>query len=189
MSCWPGSAPERTALRSSDARVPVDTQNATRARSRCEGSRANSSLNTVRDLPRDPAGHPRPERPDFCLGNGSSGLWCACARSLPDHRERVHDRPGPRLQVIPVEAPADRLGVRHRRRRVLRRRRPFPRHRRARDPQAPGLVGELEVPTEVAGLDPGRLVPRDAHGPREPEPAQQRQRVRPLRRCRTARRL
>jgi len=42
----PGSAPEHTALSSSEARAPVDTQNATSARSRWEGSRANSSLNT-----------------------------------------------------------------------------------------------------------------------------------------------
>jgi hypothetical protein len=47
MSCWPGSAPERVTLRSSDARAPADTQNATSARSRCEPSRANSSLNTA----------------------------------------------------------------------------------------------------------------------------------------------
>ena len=81
MSCWPGSAPEQVAVRSSDARAPVDTQNATRARSRCEGSRANSSLNTLsgicRGIRRGTRGR---NSPAFCRGNGSIGLWCAFAR-------------------------------------------------------------------------------------------------------------
>ena len=45
------------------------------------------------------------------------------------------------------------------------------------------------MPAEVAGLASGRLIPRDVHGPGEPEPAEQRQRVRPLRRRRASGRL
>ena len=41
--------------------------------------------------------------------------------------------------------------------------------------QMSGLVGELEMPAEIAGLASGRLIPRDVHGPGEPEPAQQSQ--------------
>jgi hypothetical protein len=81
MSCWPGSAPDRTALRSSDARAPAEIQNATRARSRFERSRANSSLNTVSGIclgtRRGTFGR---NRPALCFANASIGLWCACAR-------------------------------------------------------------------------------------------------------------
>jgi hypothetical protein len=55
--------------------------------------------------------------------------------------------------------------------------------------QMSGLVSELEIPAEVAGLAPGRLTPQDVHSPGEPEPAQQRQRVRPLWRRRMSGRL
>ena len=42
ISCWPGSASPAVAPSNSLARAPVDTQNATSARSRCEPSAANS---------------------------------------------------------------------------------------------------------------------------------------------------
>jgi hypothetical protein len=183
MSCWPGSAPERVALRGSDARAPADTQNATRARSRCEPSRVNSSLNTVSGICFGTrCGTFGRNRPAFCFGNASIGLWCACARPGRASGNGFTIGPGPGLQVIGVEAAADRLAVHHRRRREPSRRRPLPRHRLGRGRLSPGLAGELEVPAEVPGLDPRRLVPRDIHGPGEPEPAQQRQRLRPLRR-------
>ena len=75
MSCWPGSAPDRVTPRSSDARAPVETQNATSARSRFDPSRANSSLNTLSGICRGTVlGTLGRNRPDFRLGNGSSGL-------------------------------------------------------------------------------------------------------------------
>ena len=81
MSCWPGSAPEQVAVRSSDARAPVDAQNATRARSRFDGSRPNSSLNAASGTCLGTrCGTLGRNSPDFCFRNGSSGLWCACAR-------------------------------------------------------------------------------------------------------------
>ena len=45
ISCCPGSASAAVAPSSSDARAPVDTQNATSARSRCDPSPANSCPN------------------------------------------------------------------------------------------------------------------------------------------------
>ena len=44
-------------------------------------SRANSSLNTASGICLGTrCGTRGRNRPDFCFGNGSSGLWCACAR-------------------------------------------------------------------------------------------------------------
>ena len=137
----------------------------------------------VRDLPRHPLRDPRAEQPRLLLPERIQRVVVRVRPPAPGQRERVHDRPRSRIQVVGVEAPADRLAVRRRRRRVL------PRSRPGRIPQQAGTGGELEMSAEVPGLGPGRLVPRDAHRPAEPEPAQQRERVRPLRRRRTARRL
>ena len=66
---------------SSSARAPVETQNATRARSRFDGSDANSSSNSrsgmLRGMRFGCRGRNSPAR---FRRNGSSGLWCACAR-------------------------------------------------------------------------------------------------------------
>ena len=81
MSCWPGSAPEQVTPRSSEARAPVETQNATKARSRFEPSRANRSLNALSGICRGIRwGTLGRNKPALCLGKGSIGLWCACAR-------------------------------------------------------------------------------------------------------------
>ena len=75
MSCWAGSAPEQVALSSSEARAPVETQNATRARSLFEPSRANRSLNALSGICRGIRwGTLGRNKPDLCLGNGSIGL-------------------------------------------------------------------------------------------------------------------
>ena len=185
MSCWPGSAPDQVALRSSDARAPVETQNATRARSRFDAEPGEQLVErAVGDLPRHPLGHPWPEQPRLLLRERVQRVVMRVRPPRPGQRERVHDRPRPGLQMICVEAAADRLAVRRRRRRVLPRRTSRP-----AVPRQARTVSELKMPAEVPGLGPGRLVPRDAHRPGEPEPAQQRKRVRPLRRRRTARRL
>ena len=49
-----------------------------------------------------------------------------------------------------------------------------------------GLGTHLDPPAEVTGLSPGRLIPRHPGRPQEPEPAQQRDRIRPLRGLRPA---
>ena len=86
ISCWPGSASPWVAPSSSDARTPADTQNATSARSRCELSAANSSLNfssgICRGLRRASLGRYNPVR---SARNGSIGFRCAPAR-LPRPR-------------------------------------------------------------------------------------------------------
>ncbi len=140
----------------------------------------------VRDLLRDTAGHPRPEQAGLLPGKRVHRVVMRVRPARPGQGKRVHDRPGPGLQVIGVEAPADRLAVRHRRRRVLRGRGPLSRNRSRFRRRPDGLACELEMSAEVAGLASRRLIPRDIHGPREPEPAKQCQRVRPLRRRRTA---
>ena len=61
--------------------------------------------------------------------------------------------------------------------------------RAATAPTARRLVTQRYPPAEIPGLDPGRLIPRHADRPPEPEPPQQIHRIRPLRRDRTARRL
>ena len=104
---------------------------------------ANSSSNTrsgiLRGMRCGSRGRNSPAR---SRRNGSSGLWCACARPpVPGQRERVDQRPGPRLQVIVVKRPADRLAVRDRRG-AYRARRCLPGHRvhRPRAPE-PGPAG------------------------------------------------
>ena len=81
ISCWPGSASATVAPSSSDARTPADTQNATSARSRCEPSAANSSLNfssgICRGLRTGTFGRYNPLR---SARNGSMGLRWACGR-------------------------------------------------------------------------------------------------------------
>ena len=66
---------------SSSARAPVDTQNATRARSRFDGRDANSSSNIRSGMPRGILfGCRGRNSPARSCRNGSIGLWCACAR-------------------------------------------------------------------------------------------------------------
>jgi hypothetical protein len=142
----------------------------------------------VRDLLRNPLGDLRPVQAGLLLRERVQRVVVRMRPSRPGQRERVHDRPGPRVQVIRVKPAADRLAVRRRRRREPRRRRPFPRHRPGSG-RPPGLAGQLEPAAEVPCFHPRRLAPGDLDSPGEPEPAKQRQRVRPLRRRRPTRRL
>lgn len=84
ITCRPGSASAQVAPSSSEARAPVGTQNATSARSRCDPSPANSSLNCPSGMLRGARcgsrGRNSPDRP---WGNGSIGLWCAARRLRP----------------------------------------------------------------------------------------------------------
>ena len=80
-TCRPGSAPPHNTPNSSDARTPVEIQNATNARSRWQDNAANNASNIpsgigrgIRALTRGrytPARSPRKE---------SIGLWWACPR-------------------------------------------------------------------------------------------------------------
>ena len=178
-------------MSSSEARAPVETQNATSARSRCEGSRANRSVNTKSGICRGTRRGTRGRnRPGLLPAERVHRVVVRVRPARSGQRERVHDRPGASLKVIGVETPADRLAVRHRRRRVLHARGPFARHRRRPAPAGRrACPASWDPPAEVAGLGPRRLVPRHSGGPGEPEPAQQRQRVRPLRRRRPPGRL
>jgi hypothetical protein len=179
ISCWPGSAPGQTAPSSSEARAPVEIQNATSARSRLEGSLANSSLNASSGIcfgtRRGTRGR---NKPAFCFGNGFIGLWWEFARSgrasgngsragrsrPPGDSRRTPGRPfrsarpstartSPTRAVSPAPA------------------RPLPAGAGAC--RRSGDAGRSRGPQPC-------LVPRDVHGPGEPEPPQQRQRVRPL---------
>ena len=66
---------------SSAARAPVETQNATRARSRFDGSDANNSSNSRSGMPLGMRFGCRDRNsPARSCRNGSIGLWCAFAR-------------------------------------------------------------------------------------------------------------
>ena len=93
----------------------------------------------VRDLLRNPLRDLRAEQARLLLRERLHRVVVRVRPTRPGQRERVHDRPGPGLQVIGVEAAADRLAVRHRRRREPRRRRPLPRHHLGRGRLPPGL--------------------------------------------------
>ena len=142
ISCCPGSTSATVAPNSSEARAPVETQNATSARSRCEPSCANSSSNRSSGMHRGARatsfGRYRPLR---CPANGLHRVVVrmrAPGTTMPRQRERVDHRPGARLQMEVVEAAQHALAMRHRRRlvpvptrrlaghRVHRRRRPRP---------------------------------------------------------------
>jgi hypothetical protein len=56
ISCWPGSASPTVAPSSSEARAPVETQNATSARSRCEPNAANYASNRPSGMDRGARG-------------------------------------------------------------------------------------------------------------------------------------
>ena len=98
ISCCPGSAPPHNAPSSSDARAPVEIQNATRARSRCEDSCANSWLNNSSGIRR---GSRRVSRgrnsPVRCLPNGSPGRTGGLPRRSPLRTVRATRR-GTRLK-------------------------------------------------------------------------------------------
>ncbi len=183
MSCWPGIGPRagnaEKLRRPGAGGHPERDQGPVPVRAK-PGEQLVE--HRVRDLLRNPLRDLRAEQARLLLRERLHRVVVRVRPTRPGQRERVHDRPGPGLQVIGVEAAADRLAVRNCRRREPSRRRPLPRHHLGRGRLSAGLAGELEVPAEVPGLDPRRLVPRDIHGPREPEPAQQRQRIRPLRR-------
>jgi hypothetical protein len=82
----------------------------------------------VRDLPRDPLSHPRPEQPGSLPAELIHRIVMRVRPSGPGQRERIHQRARPGLQVKVIKRPCHRLAVRDRRRRVLRARRRLPRH-------------------------------------------------------------
>jgi hypothetical protein len=127
----------------------------------------------VGDLPGNRLRDSRPEQAGLPPRERLQRVVMRVRPPRPGQRERVHDRPGPGLQAIRVEAPAYRFAVRHRRRREPYRRRPRPGYRPNHGRPPPGLFRELEPAAEVPGLHPRRLAPRHLDGPGEPEPAQQ----------------
>jgi hypothetical protein len=83
---------------SSEARAPVEIQNATSARSRCEGSRANSSLNFSSGMCRGTLCASRGRnKPARSLLNGSPGSPGALPRRGPLRTVRATHR-GTRLK-------------------------------------------------------------------------------------------
>ena len=180
-SCCPGSAPEhRTAEQLRGTRSGRDPERHQRPVPVRGQPREQVVEHAVRDLPRDTAGNPRPEQARLLPRERVHRVMVRVRPARPGQRKRVHDRPCPGLQVIGVEAPADRLAVRHGRRRVLHARRPLAGDRGRPGGRPARLVGELDPAAEVAGLGPGCLIPRNPGHPGEPEPAEQGQRVRPL---------
>jgi hypothetical protein len=100
------------------------------------------------------------------------------AGSRSHQRERIHDRPGARLEMEAVEAAQHRFGVRPHRRRVGQHRRgPVGHLVRSTPVGARRLARHQHPATEVACFDAGGAVPRDFDRPQEPEPAQQAQAV------------
>jgi len=157
----------------------------------------------IRDRPRDPHRHPRPVPARPLRPNR---IHRVAVRVRPagspaaDQRERIHDRAAARVQMKGIETAQHRFTVRHRRRRVLRPRRRFARHR-IRDTGPPGTAGRrrpssrrdrarpiltgpppmradslvtaLDPAAEIPRLDLSRSIPTDVDRPQEPEPAQQ----------------
>ena len=73
-SCWPGSIPPASTPSSSDARAPVEIQNASSARSRCEHQRREQLIElAIRDLPRDRRATRGRNSPARCPPNPSPG--------------------------------------------------------------------------------------------------------------------
>ncbi|WP_345055334.1 hypothetical protein [Arthrobacter methylotrophus] len=164
---------------SSLARAPVETQNATSARSRCEPNCANSSSNRssgmlrgarheLRPLPATGFAAERLHRTAMRSRTAGTGMRC--------QRERVEHRPGPGFQMEIIEAAQHALAMRPRRRLVpiatrwLAGHRVHSGHRRvsARSrgttsriaPMRPrGLGRDLQPPDRIACLNPCRLIP------------------------------
>ena len=194
ISCCPGSASATVAPNNSEARAPVETHNATSARSRCEPSCANSWSNLSSGMHRGARvtifGRYRLQR---CPAKGSNRVVVgmrAPAAAMPRQRERVDHRPGARLQMKVVEPTQHGLAMRHRRGLVvltptrLAGHRVHPRRRtrptRSREvivgvpPMRPGRLDRyLQPAAEITSLDPSRLVPTHPDRPQEPEPSQQ----------------
>jgi len=124
------------------------------------------------------------------------------AAPAPGERERVDHRPAPGIAMEVVEPAQNAFAVCRCRRRVGTPGRGLPSHpvrypgtgaerahcrpRQAsgaapviRPTRAAGLDRDLDPAAEVAGLGPGRLIPRHPDCPQEPEPPQQRDRIRP----------
>ena len=207
----PGSASPAVAPSSSEARAPVDTQNATSARSRCEPSRANSSLNCSSGmLPRDPLRDPRPEQPRRLSaerlhrivvrarpgprGPGPAGTGSPSARTRPPGENRKSGAarsrsapPSPAHTSGPALAsrsPGSALLAAARPRGII--------SRLARIAGAPRppvrairLPRDPQPAAEITGLGPGHLIPVQPRRPAEPEPAQQVHPIRPQRRAGT----
>jgi len=143
----------------------------------------------VRDAPRDTSRLPGPEQSCPFLPERLQRVLVRMRPAvLPGQRERVGQRPGPRLQVIAVKRTADRLAARDRRGRVSRARRSLPGHRVHRPRRWPGagpcrtacppviplrLARQLQPPAEIPGLCPRRLIPFEPARPGEAEPPQQ----------------
>ena len=163
----------------------------------------------LRDMVRRPAGKPGPVPPRTLAAVGLHRVVVRMRTPAPPpgQRERVDDRAGPGFAMEVVKAAQNALAMRDRGQRVTAARRRLPGHRVGHPSpdhgggratrlariawiaRATGLDGDLDPSAEVPGLGPGRLIPRHPGRPQEPEPAQQRDRIRAQRGLRPARRL
>ena len=145
----------------------------------------------VGDLPREAAGHPRPEQPRLLAGERVHRVAVRTRPARPGQRERVHDRPRPGLQVIRSRNPRQTVSQCAATQTAPSSHPPglLPGTGTADGAARPGLAAIWRCRQKSRASEPGRLVPRDLNGPGEPEPPQQRERIRPLGSRRTARRL